>query len=238
MADDSLRSVTAPIHLIGGGREHTRKGPDPLLEAVFADARKPHPSVAYVGVASDDDRDFFGWLSGLFRQAGAGEVRLVPLASPRSDLSAARALLERCDLVFISGGDVEAGMRHLERHGLGSDLRNLHRDGKPLFGLSAGSIMLARCWVRWTDPRDDGSAEVFPCLGIAPLVCDTHAESDGWEELRTLLTLTGETVGLGIPGGAALRIGPDGALSALGRAIHRLGCRDGHVERLTDLAPR
>ena len=232
-----MRRATAPIHLIAGGRQHTREGPDTLLEAVLADAGKQHPSVAYVGVASDDDRDFFRWLSGLFKQAGAGEVRLVPLASPRSDPVAARALLERCDIVFVSGGDVEAGMAHLERHALARFLGDLYRARKPFFGLSAGSIMLARCWVRWTDPRDDGSAEVFPCLGLTPLVCDTHAESEDWEELRTLLALTDDIVGFGIPAGAALRVGPDGALSALGKAVHRLGRRRGRIERLTDLAP-
>ncbi len=226
-----------PIHLIGGGRGSARKGPDPLLEAVFADCGRPRPSIAYVGVASDDDRDFFRWLSGFFRQAGAGDVHLARLASPRSDPHEARELLGRSDLVFISGGDVEAGMQHLERRGLASYLCSLHRGGKMFFGVSAGSIMLARCWVRWTNPHDDGSAEPFPCLGLAPLVCDTHAESDGWEELRTLLKLTDDGLGFGIPGGASLRVAADGTLSALGKPVHRLRKRGGRVERLADLVP-
>jgi len=233
-----MRESTRPIHLMAGGQRHTRKGPDSLLEAVFADAGRVRPSIAYVGVASDDDRDFFEWLASLFQRAGAGEVRLVPLASPRSDVAEARTVLEESDLVFISGGDVEAGMGHLERQELSSFLRALHLAGKPFFGLSAGSIMLARCWVRWTDPRDDASAEAFPCMGVAPLVCDTHAESDDWEELRTLLALTDETIGFGIPAGAALRVGRDGTLSALGKAVHRLKRRHGRIERLKDLAPQ
>lgn len=232
-----MRGSTRPIHLIAGGKRHARKSPDPLLEAVFTDAGRAQPSVAYVGAASDDNPDFFHWLAALFRRAGAGEVRLVPLASPRSDVAEARTILERCDIVFISGGDVEAGMQHLERHGLSSYLRGLHLGGKTFFGLSAGSIMLARCWVRWADPSDDASVETFPCMGLAPLVCDTHAESDDWEELRTLLALTDETVGFGIPTGAALRISSDGTLSALGKAVHRLRRRRGRIERLTDLAP-
>ena len=237
MTDHASENRGAAIHLIGGGRKHTRKGPDRLLEAVFAEAGAPRPSIAYVGAASEDDREFFRWLTDLFRKAGSGEVRLVPLASPHSEPAVARDLLERSDLVFISGGDVEVGMAHLDRHGLTGYLRDLHRGGRPFFGLSAGSIMLARCWVRWTDPQDDGSAERFPCLGLAPLVCDTHAESDDWEELRALLPLTDEGVGFGIPTGAALRIGSDGEISALGAAVHRLASRDGRVERLGDLVP-
>ena len=46
--------------------------------------------------------------------------------------------------------------------------------------------MLARRWVRWTDPHNDDSAELFPCLGFAPVFCDTHGEGDGWGELRAL----------------------------------------------------
>jgi peptidase E len=48
-------------------------------------------------------------------------------------------------------------------------LRNQYRKGKPFFGISAGSIMLAKNWVRWSDPQVDSSAELFPCLGISDL---------------------------------------------------------------------
>ena len=226
-----------PVFLIGGGDHRARKKPDPLLEVVLAQAGKPRPSIAYVGVASDDDRGFFRWLAALFQQAGSGDVRLARLASPRADVVQARTLLERSDIVFISGGDVEAGMAHLDRHGLSPLLMVLHRCGKPFFGVSAGSIMLARCWVRWTDPHDDASAEEFPCLGVAPVVCDMHAESDDWEELRVLLKLIGKGVGYGIPAGGALRVDLDGSVSALGRPVQRFASRSGMVEKLTELTP-
>jgi len=53
--------------------------------------------------------------------------------------------------------------------------------------------MLSKEWIRWRDPDDDATAEFFPCLGIAPLICDTHGEQDGWEELQALFK-TGKTV--------------------------------------------
>jgi hypothetical protein len=102
-------------------------------------------------------------------------------------------------------------------------------------GLSAGSIMLARCWVRWPDPDDDSTAEVFSCLGLASLVCDTHGEREDWEELKALLTLIGPDVGYGIPAGSALRIPSEGSLDALGRPVHRFTWRNGVAERLADL---
>jgi len=232
-----MRRSPRPVHLIAGGDRRPRKGADPLLEAVLAHAGTPRPSIAYVGVASDDDRGFFRWLTGMFQQAGAGEVRLARLASPRSDPAEARTVLEECDIVFVSGGDVEAGMEHLDRHELSAFFRELHRAGKPFFGLSAGSIMLARCWVRWSDPHDDSTAETFPCLDLASVVCDTHAEADDWEELRALLGLTDGGVGYGIPTGAAVRVDADGSVTALGKPVPRFVRKAGRVVRSGDLLP-
>ncbi len=230
-------SGPSPVVLIAGDPKSRRRGPDPLLQTVLAAAGKPCPSIAYVGVASEDDRGFFRWLAAFLRQAGSGEVSLARLASPRADVAEARTVLEQSDIVFVSGGDVEAGMAHLERHALPPFLQELHRAGKPFFGLSAGSIMLARCWVRWSDPHDDASAEEFPCLDLAPVMCDTHAEGDGWDELRALLKLTGNGIGYGIPAGGALRVDPDGSVSALAKPAQRFTSRSGRVAQLADLRP-
>ena len=78
-------------------------------------------------------------------------------------------------------------MRVLREKEMIGVLRRLHREGKPFFGTSAGSIMLASQWIRWADPNDEASAELFDCLGLAPVFCDTHGEDDGWEELQALL---------------------------------------------------
>lgn len=209
-----------PTHLLAGGRWR-RKGQDPLLSGCIALAGVPSPSVAYIGTASGDDAGFFQQLAMAFRDAGAGSVNLVRLCDPHADAKAACEQLAGANLVFVSGGDVEAGMRCLHRHALAPLLRRLHRDGKPFFGLSAGSIMLAQSWVRWEDPKEDSSAEAFPCIGVAPILCDTHAEEDDWEELKTLLRLLpAGAVGYGIPSGGGLRIaGP--TVTALGLPLLR-----------------
>lgn len=169
----------------------------------------------------------------MLKKAGAGSVAMVPLASSRADAGKVRAVLDRADVVFVSGGDVEHGMSVLERTGIAAALAELYRAGRPFIGMSAGSIMLARSWVRWADPRDDRTAEVFPCLGLAPILCDTHAEKEGWEELKVLLRLTGAPVGYGIPAGAALQVKADGALVAMGKPVVRMTL----AERLPDLDP-
>ncbi|MGA2642648.1 MAG: Type 1 glutamine amidotransferase-like domain-containing protein, partial [Spirochaetia bacterium] len=170
-----------PIFLIAGGRNQIRRrGADPLLETVIRQAGVKRPRIAYVGAASGDNPAFRLLIARMLVRAGAGEVTLAPMCARRVDPAKTRRVLEDADLVFISGGDVEAGMKVVEKQGMDSLLKNLHGAGKPFFGVSAGSIMLAKHWVRWHDPGDDASAELFPCLGLAPVLCDTHGEDDGW----------------------------------------------------------
>ena len=171
----------------------------------------------------------------MLKKVGAASVRLAALASAKADLAKARSLLQGADLIFISGGDVEAGMRVLERTGFDSLLMEMHQAGKPFIGASAGSIMLAQSWVRWTDAADDSTAESFSCLNLVPLLCDTHAEKEDWEELKVLLKISGAAVGYGIPSGAALRVSADGSLLALGKPIQRLAWRGGLPELIGEL---
>lgn len=179
----------APVFLLAGGRAALDRGPDPTLSALFSSSGKPSPSVAYVGVASGDNVPFRLLISRYLRRAGAGKILPVPLAGRRFDGEECERVLETADIVYISGGDVEEGMRVMDERGMTPLFRRTFESGKPFFGLSAGSIMLAREWVRWRDPEDESSAEIFPCLAFAPVLCDTHGEDDGWEELRALLAL-------------------------------------------------
>jgi peptidase E len=234
-----MAEAHAPLFLIAGGRGmRTRKGPDPLLHAAMRRVNLRRPKIAYVGAASGDDTAFRIWFTGLLKKAGAGEVTLAPLCGSRGDAEKAKAVLEASDLVFVSGGDVEEGMRVLNEKGMTGFLRRLYRSGKPFFGTSAGSIMLARKWVRWRNPDDNESAEPFPCLGLTPILCDTHGEGEDWEELKALLALspTG-TIGHGITSGAAIVVEPDGALFALGGEVERFRKRTGGVVQIESLIP-
>jgi len=228
----------APVFLLAGGPGSRRSTPDPLLREVFEAAGRATPSVAYVGAASGDNRRFFSMLSAYMRASGAGGVKLVRLAARKPDVERARGDLEAADIVFLSGGDVEEGMAVLQRTGAVSVLDRLFRAGKPFFGLSAGSIMLAYRWIRWQDPDDEASAVAFPCLGFAPVLIDTHGEAEGWVELVALLGLERNgAVGFGVPTGAGLRVRPGGAVSAMGGPVHRFARGSSSVERIEDLKP-
>jgi len=97
---------------------------------------------------------------------GAGKVKLAALASKKADVDKAKAILESSDIIYISGGDVEHGMQVLADKNLTDFIVGLYKQGKPFFGISAGSIMLAREWIRWTNPDDDATAEIFPAWAL------------------------------------------------------------------------
>ena len=227
-----------PVWLLAGGPGSRRRGADPLLRRALSLAGKPSPAVAYVGAPSGDSRAFFVMIAVLLKKAGAGEVTLVRLAGRRPDVGRARDELARADVVFVTGGDVEEGMSVLEATGTVELLRELAAAGRPFIGVSAGSIMLASSWVRWRDPDDDSTAEPFPCLGIAPVLCDTHGEAEGWEELATLVGLSpAGTVGHGIRTGSALVVHPDGSLEAAGGPVNRFERGGDRTEAVADLEP-
>jgi hypothetical protein len=98
--------------------------------------------------------------------------------------------------------------------------------------------MMCQEWVRWQDPDDDSTAELYPGLGLVPLICDTHAEGDDWVELKAALRLKGPgSTGYGITSGACLKAFPDGRLEAEFGAVARYENIDGKIERLADLLP-
>jgi peptidase E len=226
-----------PVYLLAGGRRSGSKSPDPVIQAVIKEVGKTSPIIAYVGAANEDDKRFFQFMQTSFIAAGAGKVEHALIYPKKADLNTAREILKASDAIFISGGDVELGMQSLEDKNMVDFLLKLGEQGKFFFGLSAGSIMLAKKWVRWPDPDDDSSAELFNCLGLAPVICDTHAEDDGWEELKAALRLEKDAEGYGIASGTAIRITPDGKVTAFGGPVIHYACRQESLVKLPDIKP-
>ncbi|MEW6517644.1 MAG: Type 1 glutamine amidotransferase-like domain-containing protein [candidate division FCPU426 bacterium] len=225
-----------PVYLMAGGNWRKPSALLPQFQTILAETGKPRPLVATIGAANGDDAFFFRFTRHWLLRAGAGEVMPVRLASKRADAARALEILQAADAVFLSGGDVDEGMRWLKHHGIIPALRGLRRRGKLFFGLSAGSIMLGTRWVRWPDENNDDSAELFECLGLAPVLCDTHAEEDDWEELKTAVRLlAGRGCGYGIPTGGAIRVSPSGTLTAFGQPAVRYLRKHGQAVKAEDL---
>ncbi len=227
-----------PVFLLAGGRHSRSNKPDALLEVVFRTYGIKNPTVAYSGTASGDDRNFFGWIANELTGSGADKVVHAVIAPPGADLNKAKTILESADIVFISGGDVEAGMDILQEKKMIDFLTGLYRQGKPFFGISAGALMLAAKWVRWPNPDDDDSAELFDCLGFAPVICDAHDEQADWEELQTALMLGKEGVkGYGLAAGSAIKVTPEGNVTLVGGNVYQYIHRGNKVVKVEETLP-
>jgi len=202
------------------------------LRVALKDAAKKRPLVAYIGAASGDHPGFFKMIGAEIIRAGGRPVA-AKLCAKGAKASTARGVLEDSDVVFVSGGDVLAGMSVLSDRDMIPLFHALAEVGRPMIGISAGSLMLAREWVHFPEgeaaPHLGAHAVLFPCLGLAPVYVDAHAEADGWDELRVLLALLAargdaHPVGYGLTRKGALRVDPtDGGvtLTALGTATPR-----------------
>lgn len=227
------KNTPAAVYLLAGGPGSNTAKESRLLKKIFSEIPITAPSVAYIGCASGDDKTFFDWISRKLQKSGAGEVKLARTTGKKFQREETLRTLESSDILFFSGGDVEEGIKVLTETGLNKTIQNHYLNGKVFMGVSAGSIMLCKQWIRWIDPEDDSTAEIFPCLGITEILCDTHAEEDNWIELKTLLNLCGETTkGFGIPSGGALVILPDGTyLSYEPAAIQIIKTKKGFEEK-------
>jgi peptidase E len=143
-----------------------------------------------------------------------------------------RAVVDRADLVFVSGGDPTAGAKVLGRTGAGAWIREANARGVPAMGVSAGAILLGEWWVDWPEDEEEDAqldrTELVKCTGVVSgHVFDTHDEEEGWQELRTaaeLLRRRGEATTLvGIPTGGALIFDGLGGMEVVGNPPFRLG---------------
>jgi cyanophycinase-like exopeptidase len=226
-----------PIYLLAGGPGAKRQSPDPILQMALRELGKTKPTVAYIGAAHGDSLMFFLFIKRLITAAGAGKVELVPLVKKKSDIEKAQSIIQSADCIFVSGGDVKEGMRVLTERSVIALIKKRYNEGALIIGVSAGSIMLAKQWIDWPDENNEASAELFPCMNIAPVLCDTHGEEDEWNELHSLVHLTeGDQIGYGIPSGGAMRISPDGVVEAISMPLFRIEQRGGKIARINDLA--
>ncbi len=225
-----------PVFLLAGGRPRGNDTNDRLMRAVLDESGKDSPSIAYTGTASGDDGNFFSRMSGMLKMSGAGNINHAVIAPKNANLDKARDILQAADIIFVGGGDVEGGMKVLKDKNMLGFFEGLYEQDKVFFGTSAGAIMLAKEWVRWTNPDDADSAELFPCLNFASVICDCHDEEGGWQELIAALELKEiDSIGYGLSSGTGIKVYSDGSIEALAQPIHRYRRERDGVKKITDL---
>ena len=217
-----------PALLLAGGRPRDPGAMARMMSRAFQGLSKPQ--VAYIGTANGDNPAFFQMMKAMLIRAGAGKVVFVRLAKAKPDLDAARKTLSGAEAVFLSGGEVEDGVLWLVKHNLMEYLKELYHNGKRFIGVSAGTIMMGAHWVRWETPGDDATSSLFGCLGLIPVLFDTHGEDEDWVELKAALKLLGDGArGYGLPGGSMISADSRGTLVNLEREYLTFINEGGHI---------
>ena len=231
-------SAPKPVYLLAGGRPPVRKEQDSLVQAVFNESGKSAPVIGYIGTATGDDTRFRGFMEREFKNLKVTRADHAIISPPKADLARAKEVLRNADVIFMGGGDPEEGVRVLREKKMDDFVRQMYREGKVFYGVSAGSIMLAKKWVRWPDPDDDDSAELYDCLDIAPVVCDTHDEAAGFEELQAAVKLEKSgVIGYGLVSNTGIKVYPGGRVEAIGGPVWQFVKKAGKVVRAPDLVP-
>lgn len=194
---------------------------------------KKKPVIAYVGACAGDNLGFEKMIGALVFGLTA---KVVPIRLSKKNVptSEAKSKLEDADIVFFTGGDVHAGMEIIDERGMAGFFRELSARGKPMEGVSAGSILLGRQWVVFPD---EGEPSVFDCLDVVPHSFDAHDEDNEWEELHVLAKLLPKREDLWVCGlvSGSCGVWKDGALSARGGPLHRFAA--GTSRKLADIVP-
>lgn len=191
--------MQGPAYLVASGDGDVLVSTARRARAAVKQAQK-HPVVAATYAPVEGDRSGMKFMSERTKTLFPGATIEI--------IDTDRAVVDRADLVFVSGGDPTHGAKVLAKTGADAWIRQASARGVPTFGVSAGAILLGDWWIDW--PEDDaGQASLVPCIGVVSgHVFDAHDEADDWGELRaaaTLLKARGiQARLLGIPTGGAL----------------------------------
>ncbi len=224
-----------PVYLLAGGNSSRKKTESLIRFTLHRMTKKNNPRIAYIGTASKDNQVFLKNMSEFFRKTASATTQLVPLSQKNDSTQRAKEILSDTDIIFLGGGDVEAGIQVLNERRLDVFLRKLHKQGMPFLGISAGSIMLCKEWVHWNNRSLGKTVHLFPCLGIVDILCDTHDENADWEELKSALMLEKNgKCGYGIPADAAI-CAEKNKIVAFGRNVFCFQRHGESIKRLPDI---
>ena len=197
--------------LIAGRKPLNPRAMAAMMSRSFTGIEKP--KVLYIGAANGDSPLFFKLMKSVLKRAGADKITFLRLAREKINIDAAKEAISDADVIFLSGGEVEDGMKWLNKHGLVDFLKDLYKSGKRFMGISAGVIMMGTHWVHWDIEGDDSTSKLFDCLGCIPVLFDVHGEDEDWTELKTALKLLGkDNRGYGLPAGSMISADSRGSI--------------------------
>jgi len=126
------------IILAGGG------GADDSLplDKVFSDWIRPEGRMLYLPIALRDIRTFescFEWITSTFAPLGIMDITMWTSLTDHQGSE-----LDEFDGVYIGGGNTFSLLKELQESGFDQHLKNYAGSGRPIYGGSAGAVVLGR----------------------------------------------------------------------------------------------
>lgn len=176
-----MKRIPTIIAIGGGemGRPGTKRETMCIDEEIVRRTGKKKPKLLFVPTASDDHAGYSALVQKYYGSLGCTvETLLLTRAAPTKKQIAAKIL--GADIVYVGGGNTLKMMKRWRAHGVDRLLRQAHRRGIVMAGLSAGSI----CWFR--EGNSDSRKSVNPNapyikvrgLGLLPALHCPHYDTE------------------------------------------------------------
>ena len=154
--------------------------------------------LAFIPTASlfEEYTDYVDEAKEAFENLGLN-VEVLDVSSAPKDLI--RRTLQRCDLIYVSGGNTFYLLQELEKSGAKTIIREQVKGGKPYIGESAGSVIMAPNISYVKDVDDEKAApqlKSFEGLGLVDFYPLPHYKSFPFEEVTEKMLVKYAKLGL------------------------------------------
>ena len=217
---DTDTKAAGALIAIGGAEDRTARSS--ILRRVLSYVSRDDCEVALITAASSVPEDVFAEYDKAFRELGASAVHHLDIRTREDARDAQKlALLDRCGLIFMSGGDqlrltnLLGGSPMLER------MRGRRDEGVVVAGTSAGAAAMSATMIyngAAADALRKGAVKMSAGLALVEgVVIDSHfLERGRFTRLMEVGATNPEYVGVGIGEDAAVIVHPGPVLEAVG----------------------
>lgn len=209
-----------PLIAIGGAEDKMSQAA--VLQRVLSQAPTEAPVVGVITTASNIPGDVFGGYQEVFERLGASEVLDVRIRG-RADADEDRfvEMIERCDVVFMSGGDQMRLTNTLGGCAALQAIRSRRQAGAVIAGTSAGAACMSATMVYGGHSDDSlrkGAVRMSAGFGfVDEVIIDTHFLQRGrFSRLMEVGATNPEYLGIGLGEDAAVQFHDDGTIRAFG----------------------
>jgi hypothetical protein len=202
--------MVRPVYLLADSQWlFQRNEQQPFLKKAITHIVNKKPKAAYIGISNGDTPAFYSLFCEAMNAVDVVHTGMITSIFRESE----QEFLESADIILLSGGDTQQGLKVFQDTGIARILRTRYQLGATLIGVSAGAIQLGSACL----------GENIEPLKIVPFIVTVHADKDNFREIDTRVgPLKTTTPVYEIPLGAGLIYYPNGDIEAVGKPINKL----------------